>query len=75
MIVVAPAPSTVALPASLIFTTLLSLLVNVNAPAEGEVGFVIENSASPKVFDSVVSLPNVGTACLTVNVNVCVALT
>ena len=70
MIVVFPAPSIVALPASLIFTTLVSLLVNVNVPVDGDVGFSRLNSASPNFFDSVVSLPKEGTACFTVNVNV-----
>ena len=70
-----PAPAIVTFPSSVIFTTLLSLLVKVNAPDEREVGFVIENSPSPKVFESAVILPNVGTACLTVKVIVCVALT
>ena len=73
--VTVPTPSIVALPASLIFTTLLSLLVNVIAPEDGEVGISMVNSASPNFFDSVVSLPKVGAACFTVNVNVCVALT
>ena len=73
--VAVPAPSIVALPASLIFTILLLLLENVKAPDDGEVGFSIVNAGSPKVFDSAVSLPNVGAACLTVNVNVCDALT
>ena len=61
-----PAPSIVALPASVIFITLLLLLLKVNAPDDGDVGLAIENSASPKVFESVASLPNVGTAGLTV---------
>ena len=75
VIVAVPAPSIAAVPASLIFTTLLLLLVNVKAPDDEEVGFSIVNSASPKVFASIVSLPKVGVACLTVKVNVCVALT
>ena len=70
MIVAVPAPSIVAVPASLIFTTLVLLLVKVNAPDDGDVGFVMENSASPNVFELTVRAPNLGTACFTVNVNV-----
>ena len=73
--VVVPAPSILALPVSLIFITLLSLLAKVNVPDDTEVGFSTENAASPNVLEPKVRDPNLGTACLTVNVNVCVALT
>ena len=73
--VAVPAPAIVAAPASLIFTTLLLLLVNVKDPDEREVGFPMEKAASPNVFDPPTRAPNAGNAGLTVTVNVCDAVT
>jgi hypothetical protein len=60
--VAVPAPTTVTLPSASTLATPVLLLAKLNAPLDGDDGFVKEKLASPKVFVAPVIDPNVGMA-------------
>ena len=60
--VAVPAPTTVTLPSASTLATPVLLLAKLNAPLDGDDGFVNEKLASPKVFDAPPITPNDGMA-------------